>query len=85
MGELSLGKLYEGRHVQSRLKVQITIISKRHVFESLFNEDRLRNMLQISNSMIHLGILPTYDQMHDSKNFYIINAEAKLNNLIMYS
>ena len=81
MGCISFGEMYKGQHLQSRLDVSVTIINKHVIFNSLHNEDRLKNMMDIMQNQVHANILASYEFLHDRKNFYIITADAKGHNL----
>lgn len=88
MSKFALGAMYNGMHLQSGLNVQITVISKAHVYQSLKNEEKIKTVLNIMrdkmHDMINDSILATYDHLHDDQNFYIINAQAKGGTLAKY-
>lgn len=47
------------------------------MFDSIEKEERVQCMLDIVSSQMHQNILPIYELLYDSENFYIMAAKIK--------
>ena len=67
----------QAEHVQSGLQVSVILIPKKFVFQTMKKEDSLQRTLQVLGSQMHSNVLPVYDMVYDSENFYVIAAKIK--------